>query len=319
MNNLITGTRNNAEYYEKAEELRACLLEWLEKNNSAHYNGVQDRELTEIPYTPKGEVLVARGSTWRYHDDGSNLGTAWREVDFDDSAWSSGSAEFGFGDADEVTELQSGHITYYFRQSFTIDTLAKYKNPVYMDLLVDDGSVIYLNGVKLSRSNLPSDTITATTLAVRDITGTSEYQFNGRIYSVDELVEGENVVAVEVHQSSEESDDLSFDLGLEATANEVTGIFVQQQYVPQDFALSEPYPNPFNPITIIGYSVPEVSQVQLSIYNILGQKVSELVNRESPAGKYEIEWNAENFVSGVYVVVLKTNSKIFTKKMTLIK
>ncbi len=319
MNNLIAGNRNNAAYYEKAEELRACLLEWLEKNNSTHYNGVKERELTEKPYVPKAEVLVARGSNWRYHDNGSDLGTAWRAVDFDDSNWSTGSAEFGFGDDDESTVLQSGHITYYFRHNFIIDTLAKYKNPLYMDLLVDDGAVIYLNGVILSRSNMPSDSITAATLAKMDITGTSEYQFYGRLYSVDGLVEGENVIAVEVHQYSNENDDLSFDLGLEATANEVTGIAISQNNLPRDFSLSEPYPNPFNPLTIIGYSVPEASEVQLSIYNILGQKVAELVDGNVQPGKYEIEWNAENFVSGVYIVALKTGSRISTKKMTLIK
>jgi len=319
MDNLIGGSRNSAEYFEKAEELRASLLEWLAKNNSVHYNGVRDRELTETPYVPKAEVLVARGSTWQYHDDGSNLGTAWREIDYDDSGWASGPAEFGFGDDDEATKLQSGHITYYFRHHFTIDTLEKYKNPLYMDLLVDDGAVIYLNGVKLSRSNMPSDSITATTLAKMDITGSNEYQFFGRLYSVDGLLAGENVVAVEVHQSSGDSDDLSFDLGLEATPNEVTDISVSPQNLPQEFSLAEPYPNPFNPTTVIGYNVPEFSKVRLSIYNVLGQKVSELVNRESPAGKYEIEWNAENLGSGVYIVVLRTNTKIMTKKITLIK
>ena len=68
------------------------------------------------------DELVALGAVWRYLDDGSDQGTAWREPSFDDSGWKSGPAQFGFGDGDEATVIARGAITYYFRHSFTAAT-----------------------------------------------------------------------------------------------------------------------------------------------------------------------------------------------------
>ena len=68
------------------------------------------------------EELIALGAEWRYLDDGSDQGTAWRGLNFDDSGWQSGAAELGFGEGDEATVLARGAITYYFRHGFTADT-----------------------------------------------------------------------------------------------------------------------------------------------------------------------------------------------------
>ncbi len=318
MTNLLA-ERNNEQYYEKAEELRESLLEWLEKNNSKHYNGVKDRELIDPPYAAKAEVLVARGSTWKYLDDGSDQGSAWREVEFNDDAWKSGSAELGFGDEDEATTLQSGHITYYFRHSFNIDTLSHFKSPMYMDLLLDDGAVTYLNGVKLARSNLPSGEITATTLATSDIDGSSEYEFKGRLYTLDNLVEGTNVIAVEVHQSSADSPDLSFNLGLEATDNSITGISIGEQDIPQNFLLYEAYPNPFNPTTTIRYQLSKAGKVNLVVYNTRGREVTTLVNMHKSAGSHQVEFTAGDLSSGIYFYRIQIGAFTDTKKLILLK
>ncbi len=90
-----------------------------------------------------------------------------------------------------------------------------------------------------------------------------------------------------------------------------------------DFALSN-FPNPFNPSTVINYSIPSAQTVKILIYNILGEKVKELVNSSMEAGSYSVQWNGDNQFgrkvnSGVYFSVLQTQEKRIVKKMILSK
>ncbi len=89
--------------------------------------------------------------------------------------------------------------------------------------------------------------------------------------------------------------------------------------VPSEFSLHQNYPNPFNPSTNIGYTLAEKVDVELSIYNMLGQKVATVVNQTQEAGSYSINWQAGNLSSGVYIYRLTTGDKSFTKRMMLIK
>jgi hypothetical protein len=77
---------------------------------------------------------------------------------------------------------------------------------------------------------------------------------------------------------------------------------------PLVFQLSQNYPNPFNPITMINYQLPMNCDVELSVYNLLGQKVATLVNKNQPAGHYTVKWDATGIASGVYVYQLKTDT-----------
>jgi hypothetical protein len=88
---------------------------------------------------------------------------------------------------------------------------------------------------------------------------------------------------------------------------------------PVAYALQQNYPNPYNPDTIIKFSLPLKSQVNLVVYNTLGEKVKQLVNEEKPAGSYEVEFKAANLPSGIYFYRLKAGSFIETKKMVLMK
>jgi Secretion system C-terminal sorting domain len=93
-----------------------------------------------------------------------------------------------------------------------------------------------------------------------------------------------------------------------------------QQELPSSFELAQNYPNPFNPSTTIEFSLPEdAKNVKLTIYNTLGQKISELVNGSLQAGKYHYEWNAKNVATGIYIYELKTENHISIKKMLLLK
>ncbi|MCP4414150.1 MAG: T9SS type A sorting domain-containing protein, partial [Gammaproteobacteria bacterium] len=73
---------------------------------------------------------------------------------------------------------------------------------------------------------------------------------------------------------------------------------VKQTEMPKSYKLSQNYPNPFNPTTSISYQLPQTSDVDLSIYNLLGQKVATLVSKKQPAGSHKVEWDATGFASG---------------------
>jgi hypothetical protein len=87
-----------------------------------------------------------------------------------------------------------------------------------------------------------------------------------------------------------------------------------------DFSLSQNYPNPFNPKTIINYQLAMTNDVNLSIYNMLGQKVATLVNKKQKAGNYSMQWDASGFASGVYYYRLNTDGGfVQTKKLILLR
>jgi flagellar hook assembly protein FlgD len=95
---------------------------------------------------------------------------------------------------------------------------------------------------------------------------------------------------------------------------------VSGEMLPTVYSLEQNYPNPFNPSTVIEFSLPEdVSNVKLSIYNALGEKVAELVNTSLQAGKYQYEWNAQDVATGMYIYELRTNNFVSVKKMLLVK
>ncbi len=89
--------------------------------------------------------------------------------------------------------------------------------------------------------------------------------------------------------------------------------------VPKEFELLQNYPNPFNPVTKIQYNLPGNSRVVITIYDILGRKVKELVNEKKDAGTYYVLFDGSNFASGVYFYKIEAGSFIETKKMVLIK
>jgi hypothetical protein len=89
--------------------------------------------------------------------------------------------------------------------------------------------------------------------------------------------------------------------------------------VPKDFALSQNYPNPFNPSTKIDYQLPVDAKVILEVYNIAGQKVSELVNQEQSAGYYTVDFGASKLSSGVYIYRIVASDKATGNNFSLIK
>jgi hypothetical protein len=99
----------------------------------------------------------------------------------------------------------------------------------------------------------------------------------------------------------------------------VTSVEGKEPLLPAVFSMRQNYPNPFNPTTTIEFSVEMDSHVSLEVYNALGQKVGQLVNRDLPAGNYAYKWNATGLSSGFYVAKLKSANRELTRKLLLAK
>lgn len=182
-----------------------------------------------ISLTANGQatVLSPYASSWKYLSDGSNQGTAWRGTSFNDAAWSTANAYFGYGDSWITTCLPSGctgnvcsptcgtkHITYYFRKVISIPNVSLYDS-IRLYLRRDDGAVVYINGVEVRRDNLPTGTITNTTTALSAMGGADENKDFITYHAASTFVNGNNTIAVEVHQESATSSDLTFDMMVE--------------------------------------------------------------------------------------------------------
>jgi len=89
--------------------------------------------------------------------------------------------------------------------------------------------------------------------------------------------------------------------------------------LPESIKLNPNYPNPFNPTTTIPYEIAEDTEVKLTIWNMIGQKVATLVDGMVEAGTHEETWNASNMPSGIYIARFEVGNRVFTRKMTLIK
>jgi hypothetical protein len=158
--------------------------------------------------------LVSTGANWRLLDDGSNQGTAWRALDFDDSAWATGAAPLGFGEPLIVSTTRTGRITYYFRHAFVVTNAARITN-LSLRVLRDDGARVFLNGTNVFHNNLPS-TVSYTTLASSGVEATNYIRTN---VNSAVLREGTNVLAAEVHNSAVNNGDLVFDAWLVGITN----------------------------------------------------------------------------------------------------
>lgn len=164
-------------------------------------------------------VLLERGSAWKYDDTGKDPGAGWNGADFDDSGWKRGAAPLGYGDEGMATTLGFGedadqkHPATYLRSVFTLEEGAGFVL-LRGEFRCDDGAAIYLNGKAIGRYNLGPGLPGHGSYARVPVSGALELRYASFEIDVDELKEGENLIAVSLHQASPSSSDLVFDLGL---------------------------------------------------------------------------------------------------------
>jgi len=169
-------------------------------------------------HTASAQVtFIQFGETWSYLDDGTDPGTAWRSPTFDDSAWATGLAQFGYGDGDEATVTSFGpnprvrQVSTYFRKSFEVADVSLIPG-VEITFLRDDGAIIYLNGTEIWRDNMPEGEVDSLTLASTPLHAVEERALITFLAGSELLVTGTNVIAVEIHQATMRDGDMSFDL-----------------------------------------------------------------------------------------------------------
>lgn len=164
-------------------------------------------------------ILVKGGSTWKYSDGGADLGTNWINAGYDDSGWSSGPAKLGYGDLSVATPVSYGSTstnkqpTTYFRHKFIVPANVSFTNLV-LRLAQAHGSVVWLNGQELMRTNLPAGPIAYTNLATKLVGLYAPYSFNPVTVDAAKLQLGTNILAIEVHQFSPFTAAMGFDLEL---------------------------------------------------------------------------------------------------------
>ena len=195
----------------------------------------------ESPYTfaISGEgvtpALVNENGLWNYYDlqnepanDGE--GDTWKELNFNDGSWSSGNAELGYGDGGEATVINNTTETAYFRKTINVPDASLY-NDLVMEAIRDDGMIVYINSTEVWRDNMDPGVATYNTFANTVVGGSGETTWISKTIGSN-LVDGNNVIAVEIHQENTGSSDISFNFrmqGFEAVpAVVVRGPYLQK-------------------------------------------------------------------------------------------
>ncbi|MFN5983873.1 MAG: purple acid phosphatase family protein [Fluviicola sp.] len=169
-------------------------------------------------------TLFNTGSTWKYNDLGLNLGTNWILPSYNDASWQSGQSELGYGDGDEQTVVSYGsnssnkHTTTYFRKTFFVSNPTQYQE-IIGSIRRDDGAVVYVNGTEVFRSNMPNGSISYSTFAPSTISFGGEDSYENFAFSPGLLINGNNTIAVEIHQDEPSSSDISFNMSMLGSTN----------------------------------------------------------------------------------------------------
>ncbi len=181
-------------------------------------------------------AFVPEGSTWSYLDNGIDPGPTWMDPAFDDTGWQQGAGPFGYGIWDALTTIDYGidpnnkPITTWFRHDFDVID-AQTMTGAVLRLRYDDAVLVYLNGVELQRVNLPIGVVTPATVAISAVVGNQAFSFTDYLVDTALLVDGINTLAVEVHQDSVASYDMSFDLSFstfDGPTSATRGPYIQQ-------------------------------------------------------------------------------------------
>lgn len=171
------------------------------------------------------KTLFGKGSDWKYYDKGSLDNKSWKATTYNDASWSEGPAIIGYDNnnmhPDIVTNTEGYRPTYYFRKTVTLDDAPSDDDIFQLDYTIDDGLIIYVNGTEAGRYNMPSGTVTYNTYATTyayDNPATGTMTLPANLFR-----EGDNLIAVEVHNNSASSTDIMWDAALSlSTTNVIT-------------------------------------------------------------------------------------------------
>ena len=174
----------------------------------------------KVDENPESETLIRMGDKWTYYDKGNLDGKNWTSIGYSTSIWGNGAAPLGYGNGnkDFNTIISYGndgnqkYSTYYFRKVFTLSSAPSEDETMRLNYLVDDGFVVYINGVEAGRYNMPSGDISYNTLASNY--AAVGYDSGSVEISNNFFKNGLNCLAVEVHNKSRSSSDICWDASL---------------------------------------------------------------------------------------------------------
>ena len=156
-------------------------------------------------------TFFAQGSSWRYWGSASYPGSSWNTTGFNDSSWTVGMGHFGFGEGDELTEVNSDLVSYYFRKKIDVPDV-NLLDSIYMHMVHDDAAIVYINGQEVFRTELmPLGAISHSTIARQSANSTNENEFYTYKIDTSYFVSGVNTIAVSVRNRYASDTDLSFD------------------------------------------------------------------------------------------------------------
>lgn len=194
--------------------------------------------------------------------------------------------------------------------------------PPYPCYCIDDTAQGYIKVLTHSNGNIWT---LSTTIPIGQPGGVIEYQF-GVTYPGYDTINGGNATILNeldfpdshllILLNSSDSIVINNHFGDLST---LPGVEKIENLIPASYTLEQNYPNPFNPGTKIRFGIPELANVRLTVYNLLGEEISTLVNGEHRAGVYEATFNALNLPSGIYFYALQTDKFSTTNKMLLLK
>ena len=276
----------------------------------------------------------------KYKVDTLQTPIAWTDKRYPTTTWKKGLAVLGT-DASAATKVNSVQ-TIYVKNNFNYNTA---DSSLLITVNYKGGVAVYLNNTEIGRFNLPTGTTleystapTSTAVATNSITISKKV--NAFLLAL--LQKDANSISFEVHGSPTElahsfkaqmitqfrslipfaSEWFYFDNGskpLDVKLGDITAIAYNGNEIPVNFNLYQNYPNPFNPTTRIKYDLASQSHVSVQVFDVLGQKVSELINENQQPGVYDVKFDGSNLSSGVYLIVFQAGDFVKTQKIILLK
>ena len=323
-------------------------------NNFTLVPGVDTLEIQSKVTNPNGHVLTTKAIVESYDlsisdtlllfDDGAHHDSSAGDNIFGGS-WPAISGHGYFNVSINSYPTAAGYLNNYFHNAAQFTTAGPVSFDQYTitseDTIVNPGDVLSFE-ISL-RNDSVTDTVINITASAINLDTCTAVQTIARTY--DDIAPGEiaqpnNPILIAFLENCPAQTEINFALDIYSDGylfwsdtftvfvdSIVSSIEKRELNIPMTYALEKNFPNPFNPTTTIGYQLPYASDVELSIYNLLGQKVTTLVSKRQSVGYYQVDWNASSFASGIYyyrLVAYATESGrekpfVETKKLILVK
>lgn len=169
-------------------------------------------------------TLLSEGTVWNHYDQGPLSASNWTAPSYTSSLWNSGQAPLGYGKSGLNTTLAANRTTYYLRTTATLDTAPASEDTFVLHYTADDGFILYVNGTEAARYNMPAGTADYTTTAATYAQGNPDA---GTLTLPTTLFrQGENTIAVELHNNSATSTDIYWEASITRTSSETTGSYI---------------------------------------------------------------------------------------------